>query len=161
MTENVCYVHAEDWKSIGFISAQHIADASAWLDDASPTTAHPNTDLREHKIPLSVLDSVLSSSLRRADELLTGYANDIQSVPQGFAYYDEDFGAVYGTASDGMVDELYFANMFCDCGKDFSAAMSALESFGKAHQLVMVDWELEVLIDLRQPEAMQQYYDEM
>ncbi len=162
MTDNVCYVHAEDWQSIGFLPVEKIHAGEAWLDEArKDASLLPFSVNLDRAVPVEVIEAALSPYLTRADQLLTGYANDLQVVADGFAYYDDDFGAVYGIASGGMVKELYFANMFCDCGKDFRTVMQAVEAFGQAHQLVMFDWELLMLVDLRQPGAIQAYYDEM
>lgn len=160
----VCYVHAEDWRSIELLPEENYDAVIEWLegdDEPGQMMVHPYR-IGGLNIPLSRLDQVFKGILPREDELITGYTREPMKVENGFAYYDPDFGAIYGTTDEnGIVTMLCFDNQFCDCGKDFSAAMKAVSVLAREFKLFMVDWLLELVVDLQPDDALQNYFDGM
>lgn len=155
---NQCFVHAEDWQQIAFFPASQQALVKAGLDVDTPSFT---SDLHGLGLSIDQLESLLRPHLNQADQLLTGYTNDQQTVEDGFAFYDPDLGAFYGRLEGEFVTELYFDNQFCDCGVDFSAAFNAVETIAQQHGLMLVDCLLGLISDLRQPGSFQAYFDEM
>lgn len=159
MTSNNYFVHLEDWQQIAFypVGEQALLESQLEAEDDTPRPS----DLRGLGLSIHALASLLAPHLTQAAGLLTGYTNDQQNVPNGFAFYDPDLGAFYGKLEDEHVTELYFDNQFCDCGVDFSAAFHAVETVAQQHGLIMADWLIGLITDLRQPESLQAYFDEM
>ena len=150
------FVHADDWRGIAITPQENIESVRPLLGLEAPPTL-PFT----RSIPATALSAAFADLLTWTDELFTGDTVDPQAIENGFAYYDADFGAIYGTVEDGFITQLYFDNTFCDCGIDFSDVMAAMERIGAEHRLIMVDWLLETVVDLVEPGTMKRYFEEM
>lgn len=153
------FVHTEDWQQIAFFPADQAEAIDAWLQEDDE--AIKPSDLRGLNIPLADFSALLRPHLTETAQLFTGYTNDQALVAEGFAFYDPDLGAFYGKSENGILTELYFDNQFCDCGVDFSGAFEAVETAARQYDLVMVDWLLGMVSDLRQAESLATYFDEM
>ncbi|MFW5691166.1 MAG: hypothetical protein ACOCXZ_01585 [Chloroflexota bacterium] len=163
--ENVCYVHADDYESIVLAPRENYTDAVRALRLGPPSEGSPALPytLAARDLTLADIDAALRAVLPPAGVLMTGYTTDLASVPGGFAYFDPDFGAIYGRTRHGQMEDpalhLYFDNTYCDCGIDFSDAMHAIEAFARRHGLIMVDWLMETVVDLAEAGAMARYFE--
>ncbi|PJF22167.1 MAG: hypothetical protein CUN56_07390 [Phototrophicales bacterium] len=157
------YVHAQDWRTVELLPEENYEAVIEWFkhDDPGQMIIHPYR-ISGLNIPRSRLDQIFKDILPRDDDLMTGYAREPMPVENGFAYYDPDFGAIYGTTDEnGILTLLCFDCQYCDCGKDFSAAMKAISTIATEFRLFMVDWLLEQVVDIRPDDALQKYFDGM
>jgi len=125
------------------------------LDDTRPAYS-----ILDRQIALDELQQVFDGLLVEADQLLTGYTTDLEAVEEGFGFFDQDFGAFYGTLQDGLVDTLYFDNQACNCGEDFSAAIAAFARFARHHRLLLVDWYLDLTLSFDDETVFERYLEE-
>lgn len=157
--DTFCYVHAEDWHGIWLAPAVNRPQIEAMMNSGdAPDNDNTFGDVR---IELGVLRAMFADTLAFTERLMTGYTTDTARVANGFAFYDDDFGAVYGTQQNGLVNALYFHNTFCDCGIDFSDVMTAMEQLAARYELIMVDWLMETIVNLSETGAMARYFEEM
>lgn len=155
--KHLMFVHAEEWHSIALIPAEQMDDIQRHLDAEEEMESH----VAPRGISIEAMHAAFGGVLTEADKLLSGYTTDLEHVEDGFGFYDDDFGGIYGTLKSDIVQDMYFNNTFCDCGLDFSAVMGALEAFARAHDLVLVDWLMGAVVDLRRTGAMQAYFDDL
>ena len=173
--KQICYVHADDWGMIEIIPAENrdvvekAMRASQTLGeqpgaDASWNIPHTfakyNLNISKRSIVLGELETLFEDLLIYTEELITGYSTDLETVENGFAFFDEDFGAFYGTHIRGTIAQLCFDNRACNCGKDFTEVIIAFSTFGKQHNLIVADWYMDVIVDFQEESAFNRYIEE-
>jgi len=134
-----------------------------------PTGGNLHLDARPIlKCPIAIngvsvdnLNQIFGGVLTRADQVLTGRTTDMEPKENAFAFFDELFGAVYGTQHNGMICSLYFDNRVCDCDHDFRSVMKALNKVGKKYKLFLADWWLDIIVELSDKTAVKTYIEEM
>lgn len=158
-----CYVHSDDWGMIALVPVEKQTEIEQALEPSATgelDDSHPMFSILDRQIPLDELQQLFDGLLVEADQLLTGYTTDLEAVERGFAFFDQDFGAFYGTLRDGRVDTLYFDNQACNCGEDFSAAIAAFARFARHHRLLLVDWYLDLTLIFDDETAFERYLEE-
>lgn len=162
----VAFVYESDWGSIALVPAENLTAAleavraRAFAPPESPVPVLPHP-LLQRNLSVDNVHAAFSDVLRWSNGLRTGLTSAPWYVRGGFAMIEEDFGTVYGTANaESVVEALYFDNTYCDCGIDFSRAMRALADFAAQHDLILVDWLLDAVFDIRHPETVIRYFED-
>ena len=161
------FVHEDDWAMIEFLPIENKAQIEATMrTDHSQGNLHLDErpvircPIAMHGLSISTLEKHFAGYMTRTDDILTGTTTDMRDVPNGFAFYDELIGAVYGTQHDGMVCSLYFDNRVCDCDNDVDLLIKGMHKLGKKFKLMLADWWLDSLVDLNEKGDVQHYIDE-
>ena len=161
------FVHEDDWAMIEIIPEVNVpqvtttmqtdeTDGNLHLDDR-PVIRCP---IAMHGLSLDILESLFSGALTHTDDLQTGRTTDMHPVDNGFAFHHDTVGAIYGTHHEGMVCSLYMDNRLCDCDADFKPIIKGLHKLGRKFNLVLADWWLDTLVELKDKQRVITYVEE-
>jgi len=161
------FVHEDDWAMIEIIPEVNVPQVSMTMQhDETGGNLHLNNrpvlrcPIAMHGLSLDILESLFGGKLSYTDDLMTGRTNDMQHVDNGFAFHHDTVGAVYGTHHDGMVCSLYIDNRLCDCDADFKPIIKGLHKLGRKFNLVLADWWLDTLVELKDMQRVTYYVEE-
>ena len=141
---NSYFVHEDDWGMIAIVLEQ---------GQAEPVAAHGD-------LTISDLAAAFGEALRYTESLASGRTTAMKPVRNGFAFYHDLIGAVYGLQQDGDVHQLWFDNRICNCDHDFTVLINGLHQLGTQHGLALVDSWLDLRVSLSDRQRIETYVEE-
>ncbi|MEO5952183.1 MAG: hypothetical protein ABIQ44_06885 [Chloroflexia bacterium] len=171
------YLHEDDWGMITVMPAENLRWARRTMGEASAFgEAHKAEDgvgwtdmyvipaeehsISEKGISLEALRKCVAGRLVEADEVSSGYSSYVEEVKNGFAFGESglDKGAFYGNVDEnGMVVRLEVVRPDWEDEEAVVVFGEMLEELGKRYELMLADWWWDVVVDLRDDEAIGRY----
>ena len=172
--KDVFYLHEDEWAQIEIlpidnmervkeVGAEGQAFSDAHFDGGSwsaiyvrPSTERPISELG---IALEELRALIGGRLEEAKKIDSGTYSDVGSVKNGFAFCGDfaESGAFYGLVDDGLIRELNMLTPDWEDARAVDLFTDVLGEMGKRYGLMLADWWLFWMVDLRDGEAVKAY----
>jgi hypothetical protein len=164
MDAQTYFLHADDWGMIELIPKenQDVARKALAAGDLFTRPEYVYV-IGDRGLSLAELGWFFDGAMIAAGQLISGTTRQPELIEDGFAWFDPDFGAIYGTAVDGQVVRLYFHNTVCDCGADFEPHITGLLTLARTFNLILVDWFVDEIVsfnDQGDENALRAYVEE-
>lgn len=170
------YLHEDDWGMISVMPVENLVWARRTMGEASAFgEAHKAEDgagwtdvylipgeehsISEKGISLEALRHFIAGRLVEADEITSGYSSHVEGVKNGFAFGESgmDKGALYGNVENGIVIRLEALRPDWEDEEAVAAFGGMLVELGRMYGLMIADWWWDVVVDLRDEEAVGRY----
>lgn len=168
------YLHEDEWGMIellpieNMVGRKEIAEEAAQFgaehfDGAGWTEAYiiPEAQrlIAERHIPLAELRLLIGSWLPEAPIVQSGYSSYVETLQHSFAFGDRALrsGALYGNYEGSTITRLNVIRPVEGEGVDAARFAEALHALGERHSLMLADWWSNLIIDLRDRDAVMSY----
>lgn len=175
MEQRVFYLHEDEWAMITILPAENLSRSKGIAQEANefskahfdgfgwtniyviPEEKYP---LSERQIPFSELSNLLSPFLAPADIVQTGYSSYRETVKYGFAYIslDDRFSGFYGEQKDGIALYLHLLPGGSRNAEKNIPFVNVLSMLGSKYNLILADWWLHKIVDLRDSDDVMDYF---
>ena len=177
------YLHEDDWGMINLLPAENAVWAGeiaqeaqqasqnnfagfARFGDAQIPTYHTSYVIPEEKLPLAErrihlndLRLLLAEKWPEAAKVESGYSSYVEELSGAFAFgaAHGGGGAFYGNHKDEMVNRLHIIRPSYEEPQVLEAFEAALAQLGRQYDLVLVDWWIKRVLDLRDAQGIRSY----
>jgi hypothetical protein len=170
--DGVFFLHEDEWGMIDIMPIENLKPAEEVARDAKefreahfdgfgwtdlyviPRPAHP---LAVRQIPFAFVREVVMSRLPEAKTVESGIKPGEIISRTGFAFGEDDEGAMYGNLEGGIVQYLHFIPPGKRDHDILVFWTSALTTLGSTYRLMLADWWRKVRVDLSDTGAVDRY----
>jgi len=172
----VFYLHEDDWGMISVMPAENLMWARRVAGEAAAFgEAHRAPDgagwtemyvipeeehsISEKGIRLDDLRELIGGRLVEADGVTSGYSSQVEMIKNGFAFGESngDVGAFYGNVEDGLIVRLEVIRPDWEDEGAVGMFGEMLGELGERYGLMLADWWWDMVVDLRDGEAIGRY----
>ena len=171
---NSIFFHEDDYRQVEILPIENVIALKAKTNsqikfalehfdghgftDAQSRDGQERVELSERLISVSEFEQVVHSlELDRANTVLTGYSTHREIAPNTVGFNGGGYASVFYSYSNGFIQHIWFTNNW---DFDRERFVSFLNQIGLRWELLLVDWNLADVVDLRSTEYITRYFEE-